>query len=182
MNEEEIIKNINEMIELIEDECYISISEDIESIKGLLNYYHKYKEENNKQIEDNKLIIESNKIACKSLNKTIEKLQKELEEKTTILMAGADKVKQLEKESAELKGEKEEICIGKRSGKTYSKIQEMAKEIVKLQKENEELLEKLNNRIPKEKIEEQFDYFTSHNNNFNIADMELLKDKILGEI
>ena len=29
----------------------------------------------------------------------IDKLQKELEEKTTILMAGADKVKQLEKEN-----------------------------------------------------------------------------------
>lgn len=33
----------------------------------------------------------------------INKLQKELEEKTTILMAGADKVKQLEKENKELK-------------------------------------------------------------------------------
>lgn len=44
------------------------------------------------------------------------------------------------------------------------------------------VLEELNNRIPKEKIEKEFDYFTSHNNNFNIADMELLKDKILDEI
>ena len=34
----------------------------------------------------------------------IGELQKELEEKTTILMAGADKVKQLEKENEELKG------------------------------------------------------------------------------
>lgn len=33
----------------------------------------------------------------------IRKLQKELEEKTTILMAGADKVKQLEKENEKLK-------------------------------------------------------------------------------
>jgi len=30
-----------------------------------------------------------------------------------------------------------EICIGRRSGKTYNKIQEMAKEIVKLQREVE---------------------------------------------
>ena len=34
----------------------------------------------------------------------IDKLQKEVEEKTTILMAGAEKVKQLEKENTELKG------------------------------------------------------------------------------
>ena len=33
----------------------------------------------------------------------IGELQKELEEKTTILMAGAEKVKQLEKENTELK-------------------------------------------------------------------------------
>ena len=37
--------------------------------------------------------------------KEIVRLQKELEEKTTILMAGADKVKQLEKENKELKEE-----------------------------------------------------------------------------
>ena len=36
---------------------------------------------------------------------------------------------------------KVEICIGKRSGKTYNKIQEMAKEIVRLEKENEQLKE-----------------------------------------
>ena len=41
MNEEEILKNINEMITLIDDECYISIPEDIESIKGLFYLYNK---------------------------------------------------------------------------------------------------------------------------------------------
>ena len=41
---------------------------------------------------------------------------------------------------------KEEICIGKRSGKTHNKIQEMAKEIVRLQKENKELKEKLHEK------------------------------------
>lgn len=39
----------------------------------------------------------------KKMYKEIDKLQKEIEEKTTILMAGADKVKQLEKENEELK-------------------------------------------------------------------------------
>jgi len=37
----------------------------------------------------------------------IDKLQKELEEKTIILMVGADKVKQLEKENEELKSKKQ---------------------------------------------------------------------------
>lgn len=44
------------------------------------------------------------------------------------------------------------------------------------------VLDELNNRIPRKDIEKEFDYFTSHNNNFNIADMELLKNKILDEI
>ena len=43
----------------------------------------------------------------------IERLQKELEEKTTILMAGADKVKQLEKENEELKEKIHEYEIGR---------------------------------------------------------------------
>lgn len=41
--------------------------------------------------------------AVKSALNLIDKLQKELEEKTTILMAGAEKVKELEKENKELK-------------------------------------------------------------------------------
>ena len=52
MNEEEIIKNINEMIEY--DVCYILISEDIESIKGLLYLYNEYKKENEKLRKENK--------------------------------------------------------------------------------------------------------------------------------
>lgn len=43
----------------------------------------------------------------------IRKLQKELEEKTTILMAGAEKVKQLEKENQELKEKIHEFEIGR---------------------------------------------------------------------
>lgn len=39
--------------------------------------------------------------------------------------------------------EEKEICIGKKSGKTYNKIQEMAKEIVRLQKENEDIRKEL---------------------------------------
>lgn len=39
----------------------------------------------------------------------IEKLQKENEEKTTILLAGAEKVKQLEKENKELKADNYEL-------------------------------------------------------------------------
>ena len=39
----------------------------------------------------------------------IEKLQKENEEKTTILLAGAEKVKQLEKENEELKARLDEL-------------------------------------------------------------------------
>ena len=54
MNEEEILKNINEMITLIDDECYISIPEDIESIKGLFYLYNKYKKENKKLQKVNK--------------------------------------------------------------------------------------------------------------------------------
>lgn len=40
-----------------------------------------------------------------------------------------------------------EICIGKRSGKTYNEMQEMAEEIVKLRKENEKLKKQLRNEI-----------------------------------
>lgn len=50
-------------------------------------------------LADNKNDIEHWKI----IENLIDKLQKELEEKTTILMAGADKVKQLEKENEELR-------------------------------------------------------------------------------
>lgn len=42
-------------------------------------------------------------IAIKEALNLIDKLQKELKEKTTILMVGADKVKQLQKENKELK-------------------------------------------------------------------------------
>lgn len=50
-------------------------------------------------LADNKNDIEHWKI----IENLIDKLQKELEEKTTMLMAGADKVKQLEKENEELR-------------------------------------------------------------------------------
>ena len=43
-------------------------------------------------------------------------------------------------------GEFKNYIIGKKSGKTYNKIQEMAKEIVRLQKENKELKEKLHEK------------------------------------
>lgn len=46
---------------------------------------------------------ENLKGALKEVSNYIKELQKELEEKTTILMAGADKVKQLEKENEKLK-------------------------------------------------------------------------------
>lgn len=42
-------------------------------------------------------------------------------------------------------GEFTNYIIGKRSGKTYNQIQEMAKEIVRLEKENKELKEKYEN-------------------------------------
>jgi hypothetical protein len=48
----------------------------------------------------------------------IEKQQKEIEEKTTIIMAGAEKVKQLEKEIEELKLDLEEMT------KTYNHMKE----------------------------------------------------------
>lgn len=57
MSEEEIIENINEMIELIDDECYISIPEDIESIKGLLDLYNKEKEQLELTRRDNAIIV-----------------------------------------------------------------------------------------------------------------------------
>ena len=46
---------------------------------------------------------ENLKGALKEVSNYIKELQKELEEKTTILMAGADKVKQLQEENKKLK-------------------------------------------------------------------------------
>lgn len=67
----------------------------------------------------------------------IDKLQKELEEKTTILMAGADKVKQLEKENEKLK--KNEIIAENRMAELSIRHGNDRDKIRYLQKENEEL-------------------------------------------
>lgn len=66
----------------------------------------------------------------------IERLQKELEKKTTILMAGADKVKQLEKENQELK-EENIILEGNKIGYKLA-IQEIKEKIENEIKELEE--------------------------------------------
>lgn len=63
------------------------------AVRQILNFLDEYK---NKGYLD--VVREKTKA-----NELVEKLQKELEEKTTILMAGADKVKQLEKENENLK-------------------------------------------------------------------------------
>lgn len=76
MSEEEIIKNINEMIELINHECYISISEDIESIKALLSLYIILKTKYEKQ---KKINLEQNQY-IDNLKTEIRELQEENEE------------------------------------------------------------------------------------------------------
>lgn len=53
--------------------------------------------------------FENHQIRFKTLLNLIEKLQKENEEKTTILLAGAEKVKQLEKENKDLKADNYEL-------------------------------------------------------------------------
>ena len=73
----------------------------------LLNYIDKLQKENEEYHRIKKELIRVNKKiydvdTIDEMIETIEKLQEELEEKTTILMAGADKVKQLEKDNKEL--------------------------------------------------------------------------------
>lgn len=79
-------------------------------LKSLIEDYEiGYKEsEYEGNAEEYKSLKETHKLLKDTLN-YIDKLQKELEEKTTILMAGADKVKQLEKENEELKEKYENI-------------------------------------------------------------------------
>ena len=76
-------------------------------IKTTLNYIEKLQKENEEYHRIKKELIRVNKKiydvdTIDEFIKTIDELQKELEEKTTILMAGVDKVKQLEKKITEL--------------------------------------------------------------------------------
>ena len=66
----------------------------------------------------------------------IGKLQKELEEKTTILMAGADKVKQLEKENHQLIDEKIDQIF---KGVEEEVLEEMREEVRTLREENQRI-------------------------------------------
>lgn len=68
----------------------------LQAIKTLLNLIEKYE-----NYEYNKALIQQNN----DLKIRIGEQQKEIEEKTTILFAGAEKVKTLEKEIRELKKE-----------------------------------------------------------------------------
>lgn len=81
---------------------------------------------------------------------TIDKLQKEVEEKTTIIMAGADKVRALEKENKKLKKE------SKNSMKARNII---AQEVFRLQKQQEEKDKEWKDKIKKlkEKIHSELD-------------------------
>ena len=106
MSEEE-----KEAIELLKKDStdYYYRSIDVRnSVKVALNYIEKLQKENEEYHRIKKELIRVNKKiydvdTIDEMIETIEKLQKELEEKTTILMAGADKVKQLEKENEKLK-------------------------------------------------------------------------------
>lgn len=99
MNKEEIIKRIDEGLQILKQEpSFMFNLEEIEAIKLL-------KKDSTDWCYRSIDVRNAVKVALNY----IEKLQKELEEKTTILMAGADKVKQLEKENQELKEENEKI-------------------------------------------------------------------------
>jgi hypothetical protein len=80
----------------------------------------------------------------------IEKQQKEIEEKTTIIMAGAEKVKQLEKEIEVLTLDLEEMT------KTYNHM-----------KENWVHKLALNSYIRKDKIRETFQFYIERDSLFN---------------
>lgn len=58
---------------------------------------------------NHQMCFEINYEQTKEFYNSIHKLLKEIQEKTTILLAGAEKVKQLEKEIEELKKENDEI-------------------------------------------------------------------------
>lgn len=83
-------------------------------------------------LADNKNDIEHWKI----VENLIDKLQKELEEKTTILMAGADKVKQLEKENHQLIDEKIDQIF---KGVEEEVLEEMREEVRTLREENKRI-------------------------------------------
>ena len=72
--------------------------------------------------------------------------------------------------------EEKEICIGKRSGKTYNKIQEMAKEIVKLEKENEELKEELASKNKQIKLMQEMNL--PEEIEINYISKDTIRDKI----
>lgn len=108
MNKEEILKNINEMIELIDDECYLSIPEDIESIKGLLDLYNKEKEKNEmrryNEIEQTKGLLKlynQEKEKNKELEKEYDKLAKYFTENHISKDKIKDKIKEI-KETEDL--------------------------------------------------------------------------------
>lgn len=98
------IKDLLKTIEYYKDMENILEKEEVHLKQTILNLIDKLQKENKKLNLENQALFES--INCNDDNmlaRRYSNLQKELEEKTTILMAGADKVKQLEKENQELK-------------------------------------------------------------------------------
>lgn len=92
--------------------------QELEATRNNFYYLHVIK----KYLEEMKVMIdidcwfeinaENSKEFYNAINKLVkenEKLKNEIEEKTTIIMVGAEKVKQLEKEIEELKKENNEI-------------------------------------------------------------------------
>ena len=101
--------------------------------------------EENKAIEWLKLLVKTHKLKTQEVTKDevllnlIEKQQKEIEEKTTIILAGAEKVKMLEKEIEELKEINKEHQLlngelGFKIGTLESEIEEKTKLINSMKK------------------------------------------------
>ena len=90
MNEEKAIETLKE----VANDDFDTLGDDIspKMAQNILNVI------NNQQKE-----IEEKNIAVNKMSKDISRQLEEIEEKTTIIMAGAEKVKQLEKEIEELK-------------------------------------------------------------------------------
>ena len=130
MNEDKIIETLKYISQFVENRYDEGLGDYLHIVIGRTDI---------NVIDETIYLLERKQKEIERYKKEIKNLQKELEEKTTIIMAGAEKVKQLEKEIEELHKEinqriklklENEKCAEKDfvyKGKIKEKIKELSK-------------------------------------------------------